>query len=66
MSQLTCEKCQKTFATRPGWKYHTSHSVCDAKPSEPSTEEEKKQQEEKEKQQEKEDAQAKVDKVSSK
>ena len=30
--QLTCEKCQKTFSSLGGWKYHTSRSVCDAKP----------------------------------
>ena len=35
--QRTCEKCQKTFGTRAGWRYHTSHNVCETKPSaEPS------------------------------
>ncbi|CAM9138237.1 unnamed protein product, partial [Scytosiphon promiscuus] len=29
----TCEKCQKTFGSRTGWKYHTQKGVCDAKPS---------------------------------
>ena len=37
--QLTCEKCQKTFGSVGGWRYHTTHSVCDAKPADQSSEE---------------------------
>ena len=25
----TCEKCQKTFGSRAGWKYHTDNRVCE-------------------------------------
>lgn len=35
-SQRTCEKCQKTFGSLGGWKYHTSNNVCKPKPSEPA------------------------------
>ena len=39
--QLTCEKCQKTFKTRNGWRYHTSHNVCDVEEEEEEEEEAK-------------------------
>lgn len=46
LQQLTCEKCQKTFGSLGGWRYHTSHNVCEAKPTEISAEAEEEEEEE--------------------
>ncbi|CAN0436938.1 unnamed protein product, partial [Hapterophycus canaliculatus] len=27
----TCGRCEKTFGSRAGWKYHTQKGVCDSK-----------------------------------
>ena len=48
MLQLTCEKCQKTFGSKAGWKYHTTHNVCENKPAEEEDEEEEGEEEEEE------------------
>lgn len=36
---VQCEKCLKTFNTKPGWKYHVDNGVCDLKSPQLSVEE---------------------------